>query len=292
MAVCLALLVAYSFAIAKGIPGWANRPESQWGQNIAAAEQVIFAEDCPPIVLVGSSLLGRVPAQEIGEGSFNLSFAAMSAVEGLRVLHRSGQVPGLILVEVNMLFLPEDKEFSDSLFRPGLHSIHHVMPALRETYRPLNNLARLSFEAARRLSGKAPRGSVDESSVSNSPTGPHRAVLFEAMLRRELAKHASIPSLQVRSHLRATLRTLLGDLVARGAKILLVELPVDHRVSATPYYSGLRIFLDEALADLKLLRLPMSSEHDYETTDGVHMTPSDARRFASEVRKQMTALGY
>lgn len=78
------------------------------------------------------------------------------------------------------------------------------------------------------------------------------------------------------------LYSLVALLQKRGSKVVLIEYPVDKRLSDTLAYQENRRLLKEKFPGFKIIQ---SENGDYKTTDGVHLSANAAKSFCVEVLK-------
>src|SRR5262249_50985242 len=107
------LVVAYAAFIQiwhRGIEVW----ETEWARNGILAERYVYADN-PEAVVVGSSLVSRLPDASLGPRTYNLGLAGEGSLTGLELVLRAERKPSIVVIETNEIMLPVDRRFLDTI---------------------------------------------------------------------------------------------------------------------------------------------------------------------------------
>lgn len=263
---------------------------SQFGQNLLRSENLTSSPRDNACVLVGSSISAHLVFPSVAGGPdeardiYNLALAGGSAFTGLELLRGANVTPHCILVELNVLYKPADHEHVRSVLSPVARVVRHYVPGARHQNQPLNMLltaVRDLREQGRPLPSAALANPV-------TPASARTAFLMER-IAEHVATHQSIPGSQV-SDAIAQLRAFIEYFTGRGTRIVLVEMPVEPEVAATPPYREVRSAVQDMFRatgntrDTRgAVQIKRFAHGDYQTADGIHLKKPGLVRVAREL---------
>jgi hypothetical protein len=258
--ICAVLLAGYNELVQRRLRAMhTSSAGSQYEQNLMRAQSFVYTRWQPKVVIAGSSISARLvrhPAEW-----FNLSFAGGSAFTALEILLRSEKTPDLVLIETNVLTIPEDEKLLSSLFYPGMVEARRRWPALREAYKPSHVLV-----------AALPEGDSETTALSGDR-------LREQIARRTRELAAPLAPAELDS-IAARLRRYVRALQERGTRVAFFEAPEYPGSMPSPQKTSLRQRLREEFPPDRYAWVPPVDASDYATTDAVHLEPASADRYA------------
>lgn len=250
------------------VGGKTNKSESNFFSSVARIQTGVRNQ--PEIMLLGSSMTGRLPDRTIGfDGVTNLGCDGGSAVDTLRAMDQ-GVLPiaPVMIIEANTLYRALDgqtSEISKAIRSPWFKMGTHV-PQLGATARPA------AFAYSKLLAAKI--GPIEG---AEGPLLPISNVPVIQTSASELPVEADALVREIES--------IVNRLQTRGVQLILVMIPpaaeADSLETRIPTEVSYR-------AQIPLLDLTASLPRDaVRLTDGVHMDPPSA---AAALRSILSAL--
>jgi hypothetical protein len=268
IATFVVVTIAYGWCAERWFPG--GVPSAyQRRANTITAEKLLHGGEHPALVVVGSSMGAVLPSAELPPGSYNLSMSSFGAQTGLAILARAQERPRIVLVEANVTALkPPSHELLESLFEPATFALQRWVPVARHDRQPIA----LLDEALRRLTA---RGKVASDYVM--PQALYRQHLAELQ-----AAQSQWASTAATSSAIDALAVEVRALEAGGAEVVFFETPEDASLHDAAETAGVRALLRARFANHRWLATDAWGE--YQTTDGLHLIPQSAERFARFLR--------
>lgn len=277
------IIVIYAAAIYVIRPEVNVDRQEQRIKNQIRAERYLYSQHAFEYVIAGSSMTARLPDKALGDGLYKLSFGGGTPIAGLEIITRSGKLPDVVIVEINALATRPLDGLVDKLFSPGSTELKRYFPFLRTEYRPVSLLVSMlvADEPSMREHGVAGIQEPDEAMLR---------VLENNVRRAEESDNHSPPEPMFTDNLDR-LERLVRELEKKGVRIIFLEMPLNPRVAATRYRNS--------ISEQVRSRFPVDSyrwiipgdEHEYMTTDGVHLTKSEAWHVADYISSQIRAVG-
>lgn len=307
---CAVLFAGYSAAIHSKTPNYDEVPESQASANMVTAEDLLYAESVPDVVIVGSSLAHRLRPAMFDGDVYNLAFGGRGVLDGLGMLERLHAAPRLVLIETNLAIRrPGDVGSNDRLFTPGLYQVRHFLPALRERHKPLHDLWLGVATALKWTRGQVisflrhPQAGAhdagDGAAVTPSPSGVQKtgrtgirdSPVYHKMVERQVRWYSVATTPELTTARVSQLLRMVENLTERGSTVVLFEMPVYAQVCGSPAYIHTRAALAAAFPSERYLTLPSPDCARYQTTDGAHLDHDNAKRFADELTASLRRAG-
>lgn len=257
--------------------GWEARfGESNYQANLIRIEGYLTRPRTPTVVLVGSSVAGRLrpeffPARP-GFDPATLGLDGSTPLVGLEVVGRRAELPALLLIETYLLDRPPNRNDAGllaALDSPGL-ALARRDPLFRTASRPSSLL--YSWLKSRRDVEAPGRPPESGGGAAAAPAGPRDG--------RAAAADRHWPE-----HLRR--------LQANGVQIAFLDVPIGETSPA-----GAEVPDDTAAGLARLLGIPrldlraelFRRQVPLRYTDGIHLTAESARQAATVLSEMVTPL--
>lgn len=224
----------------------------------------------PRTVLVGSSLTFRLPTEVLEPEVANIGLTGGSALTGLAMVERSGEKPGLVLIESNLLERPLDQEAVQAQLRFPERFLRKHLRVFRTGYDPANllwrGLATLTHQTQTEavLTPQAARAFYQEQQRFKSR--PPDAALF----RRNLERTAQ----------------MVASLQAKGIRVGFFEMPIDPGLTNSPADTMMRREVARAFPPSRYCWLHLAVPGGTRTMDGVHLTAEHSALIARQILAQ------
>lgn len=252
--------------------------------NLSKAQNYLHNEKKSSVIIVGSSLSNRIKSKD-NDRVTNLAFLGMSPINGLLLISRNKNTPDYILIETNNILGGRNSDFLSNLFHPINYFLKSNLPFLRANKQPLNFLSKdilpIFYE---KLSAKI-LGEIDYKQEAK-----YQILIREKMLRHSIAKYKTSEIENSNKSVRE-LDSLINILSIKGSKIIFYEMPTHKKL----YGLQKRIHTQKIIGNYirkkhyQFIPLPIDSL-EYATTDGVHLGPSEAKRYSKYFEQQLKIL--
>ncbi len=254
--------------------------------NAMNAQNYLYERANAEVVIVGSSLSGRLRADLLDARTINLAFGGLSALDGLELITRADMRPRLVMIESNVLFRPASDSFLDRLLAPPMAWLRKPLWALRDVARPLTVGLSYAQALARRLL-PAPRvanaTAGDQPTAGQPTTASDSESLFGRMLDLQRVAYSEPLPAPERTSMLEHLSAHLQDLRARGIEVRFFEMPTHPDLCELPRQRELRSELQKAFATVGYVRVLGCT--GIESTDGVHLRSEEAVLVTAELRR-------
>ena len=248
--------------------------------NVERAQDHLYAVPSgEEAVLLGSSLSELLPLDSVaGYPLRSLALSGMGVADGLAVLEYVDRTPAIILVETNLIDKVADDAFQDQVLGTISRKTRYYLPALRQRNQPATALLRTLFYLK--------NGPPKDQDADELPPRP----LNERMLELRREEYAVAPGADEFSLTAGELTQRLEVFRERGSQVVFFELPVHPDLCTTPRALAVRAGLQDILPPAAFTRLPEPDCAAFRTTDGHHLDPESARRFARELEERVNHL--
>lgn len=265
----LILLAGYYSLIALHVlpPGVASHMKDM---GVVTASEYVHRPKAPELALVGTSKTYYLRANYFDADTANLGVPGQTTLTGLTILDRSERLtPKIVLVELNRLAVrgPAETEVDKYMKNPP-SGIADIVLDLRN--RPVNVL----FGLVRPWASEGRREANQSADRWLAMVNPRPySYLNDAQKSNLVAQCAQIKS-------------IIKRLEARGAKVILFDVPVDERVSSSVADWQVREYLAATFPQAEYSWIP-DADGEFETTDLCHLTDQSAMRFVAHLKKQI-----
>lgn len=256
------IIVLYEGSIVIFKPHTPN-PVSYDQYNISKAQQFIYDSTRSAIVLTGSSLSLCFDESSRPENISNLSFIGLSSLTGLELVKKSGVTPQFVIVEVNFIDRPVNKEFIDSLFKPAW-TLRKYVHALRSEWQPISVLISYIEEYVK------PK-STGLSAMDSQP------VISKELLRVNLEayRNGKLDITQTTNILRQYIR----HFEEKGTTVVFLEMPVHSLIYNDDRAVEFRSALFKDFPASKYHWILFGAAADNETSDGLHLNAAGVNKY-------------
>lgn len=263
--------------------------QSEWQVNLIKLQDYALAPNAKPNAIVGSSLAARLVRTSLDEEFHHLALVSDGPLTGLEVLRRQGTIPRVLLIETNLLLREENAAALDNTFRPILSHFRPHLPALQERYQPANVLAgQIGERILRRTFRTLGQFIPDRPAARAMPLDSDRArQLFEVGLAEQRAA-TDVPADAARlaEHLRR-LQIHVDEFERRGSRCIFLEMPTDPSLMNLRQPREIRTALLQAFPEDKYRWIRPETSRRYLTTDGAHLTESEAKAYAHRIHQEI-----
>jgi len=239
--------------------------QNMWVKNYAVAEQYIYQPADKGVVIVGSSMAAKLPADGLRTDAYNLSFVGGSAITGLSIIRQSGRIPVAIFIETNVLERGLNDEMLSRLFTPLIWRLKGKLVSLQYTYQPINLLLSLI------------KGYSMQYAVAGGEEKPDKR-RFTIGLNKQLVNSQSVVPLQ-NNTLFAAIKEQVHFFEGQGTRVVFFQMPVAGQLLASPLYRARKMLLPALFPSNQFNWVDAAEQRKYQTTDGVHLMPRSAVRY-------------
>jgi hypothetical protein len=223
-----------------------------------------FDDPVPDVVLVGSSLTFRLKEEYFATPRLrNLALAGGSPVTGLEILADQRQLPKLIVVETNVLSRQPDTGLIERFSAAGRQSLF---------FRPVRTAVAAYENFMHAPATHSQVAGALQQLIAQPPSNfDNHIYLQRALQDRETADPTAAATANV-----ALMKSLIKSLEARGARVLLMELPCEAPIEASRYARITGRIVRKAFPDAsRWLQIDVDRE-DLRWADGVHLDERSA----------------
>lgn len=221
--VILTILISILYGIVIQIGGFEGITSfNVWKRNVDRAEEFVFSEIDPEIIVVGSSASANLINDSISDQLYNLSTEGGNCISGIKLVNKSKKYPKILMVEFNSLFRIEDFSLDEVVFQKGLTTLKEVNPSMRIKHRPMayasNFLQKLKEKIEYELKMNVQSSSEEISHENNDEA---KSVLMKNNI--EFFNHLEDKEI-INSQFKL-IEKALAELKNKGVKIILIEIP-------------------------------------------------------------------
>lgn len=278
-------IVTFVLFIIQNILIWVLNPQNivsqhVWQNNRIKAQEYIYDSPDKEVVIVGSSLSGRLIGDLLPDNVFNLSFSGSSVYDGIQIIKKSNSKPKIILLEGNFIDRGPRQSFINEIFTPVLFSLRYYFPGLRQKFQPVNLLSITSaYNFFNCLLGKYNdkdlRNSIKkifhiQKNILDQKKGTKKFIEIAIERNQEIPD-----TIKLKKRLKG-LYAGLNTLSNNGTKIVFFEIPMHPEICISPRNKYLKNVLRTTFSPKKFLYFADQKCVGYETTDGWHLNKDSA----------------
>lgn len=232
----------------------------QWQENQIRAHQFLY-EKISDTVIVGTSLSARILLDSLKTVS-SCAFSACVVEDGLRLILSKEETPRYVLIETNYMLRPSNGEILKANTQGPLPVLRRFIPLLREQNSPICLLGYCCLQGA-----LVPSETIDmdrlQKNITNRISEDNTHILNEKQLEERIQ----------------TIKSLVSKIEARGAKIVLFEMPLNDNLRHVSSNEQTRQAVVGIFPQNKYVYLPNDTS-SYLTNDGEHLDAVGQRRFS------------
>jgi hypothetical protein len=234
--------------------------------NYAKFEHFFQSNTVPQSLVVGSSMSDKLPSLGNGQAFYNLSLSGGSILTSLEILKYKKELPRRIYLETNVLTRPLDTAFVNDFLKKQ-RSVSSKIPIFQHRYQLVSYGLNQVFQIFNIKSQPKKKGS-------------NRAAIVNSRLTQ--LREMEDDTLNLRKNI-AVLTDQIDFFSSRGVEFVFFEMPVDAPLELYLNRSSERRKKEMCLLKAKFGRFAYRvhrPDDAYTTSDGVHLSYVDARRFA------------
>jgi hypothetical protein len=245
--------------------------QNQVDTNMMRAQN--FLAGNPQTVLVGSSLTFRLPPALLEPQVANIGMVGGSSLTGLAMVDGSGQRPRLVLVEINLLERPLDRDAVQAQLRFPERFLRKHFRVFRTGYDPANLLWRGLTTLTHQV----------DADLMVTPQAAHAFYLEQQRFK------AHPPEITNFRHNLKQTAALVASLEAKGVHVGFFEMPIDPRLMDSPADTMIRHAVAQAFPPGRYCWLHPEIPGGAHTVDSMHLTTGDAAIIAGQILAQQKA---
>jgi hypothetical protein len=258
--------------------------ETHWIHNYIVAQEYIYDRADALAVIAGSSLSVRLHSDLFPPETFNLSFGAQSALDGVKIVLAAHTHPRVVFIESNVL-RNSDTVFDNGILRPWLLAARRWMISLRDFARPVTLVKTYLKDCTDRtwafLVGHSPTDMQSAASKANAN------VIFDQLLADQKSHHAAPLSKGAQASLIRELSVDIAALEERGIRVVFFEMPMNPALCEMPLETSIRNLIRTQFPAEPYFRI--GDCNAVTTVDGLHLSRPEAepvtRQFAEIIRR-------
>jgi len=232
-------------------------------------------------VILGTSLSERIKSDSI-KNTYNLSLSGLSVFDGLYILKLKKEVPKCIFIEMNLINLMSNPRFKSHFSNPALTIKKHIV-SFQEERQPLVILGNLINRQVVAFHQK----SRNNLNVSDSNKIKIRIAKLVEMQKRKFSRAPSDSLLALRIN---QLAKELEQYEKKGMKIVFIEVPIYTGHKDLPFCNAIRNAFYTKFPKSNYAYIDVPENFKVKTTDGLHLTPEEAKSYSSYLRKKIELL--
>ena len=214
-------------------------------------------------MIVGSSLMARLPHEALLPQIYNLGMRGYSALTGLALLDSLPTPPSIIFIEVNTLNISPNHNLVNSVADPIHYHLKSWLPALRVQFQPVNIYRSALVQLS--TSPSNTNGLLDEA------TPPNNSRLFQEILAKKQSEMSDPPDEGTLITNLEFLKVKVESLQSKGVRCIFVEMPIDITLQNSVYQTVLRETFQSYFNPEIYLYLSPLKDQPVTTTDGTHL---------------------
>jgi hypothetical protein len=287
LTVCLAAVIAWHF-LQPRMPENHHRIPGQVRANHHRAQTYVLNAPPNAEVVAGSSMSDRLDAANLGPDRVKLTFPGGGPLTALEIIRRSGRVPPVLWFETNLIVRDADETLIGDATDAWRVGLRRNSSAFTEHGRP----SAYGVGIVRTLFGRACRvvpalGGAPPTPSAGTSLDP---AVFEGMMsanRLHLSKKPDPADLERRVKL---IGEAVDSLHEAGCKVVFYEMPCEPSLKDLAEPAAIREAMRHRFPTSGYRWLDLSRDSPWQTTDGIHLTPSEAAEVADRMNELARSL--
>ena len=232
-------------------------------------------------VIIGTSLSNRIITDSI-KNTYNLGLGALGVFDGLYILTLKKEVPKCIFIEMNFINKEYNPAFKNHFSNPAIIVKKHVA-SFQEERQPLvilGNLINTKVVAFNKKSGN----------IVNVNDSNKAKIQLAKLVDKQKTIFTTAPSDSLLTSRLNLLAKELEQFEKKGIKIVFFEVPIytDHR--DLPFCNAVRNAFYTKFPKSHYAYIDVPENFKVKTTDGLHLTPDEAKNYSSYLSKKIELL--
>lgn len=236
-------------------------------------------EPAPDVVLVGSSVTWRLKEEYFSPARVrNLALAGGSPVTGLEIIARQKWLPKAVLIETNTLSRPVDQAMVER-FTGNEHSDLFLRPV---------RTAIAAYETWNHAPPDPARMRAALQGLLNQPPSKFDNRVYVERAVTEM--NAEDPAVAARANV-ALIKQLVAEIERRGARALLITIPLSPEIEQTRAVKSTRAIVQDAFPDRNAWLAIDAPPGELRWADGVHLDDRSALLVSHAIEQALAARG-
>ena len=252
-------------------------------ENLLRLEHYLFSPTLAPLVLTGTSMTGSLPTT-----AFRVPAESLTILGGdrtvLDLLSEQPKLPSLVLAETNNI-MSIDKEHDWA--KIANLTFKRYLRQLQTCFRPT---VMLLTEIINFLDFVQDKKQDEPDSPPTFVVQSYENVGMDAIIQTSVDLFQKIPPSDELNQSVAHVKKRIDELNRRGTLVILLEMPMDPRIAATPHFMHIHRAMHDAFPSDKYPWIAPQPEL-FEYIDGLHMTSKSALKAARLIDRTIAAMG-
>ncbi|MCB9033312.1 MAG: hypothetical protein H6553_05705 [Chitinophagales bacterium] len=266
--------------------------QHQWQANIVNAEKFIYDTDSFDNVIVGSSLAQRLQMDSL-PNFYNLSLSGQCIFDGLNIIKNKNKLPKNIYIEINVINREENKNFNEIISSPILNVLKKNFLIFRTDKHPLSYVEnRFFYPVTNFILDILHYGLKNRIKLffdlKNKENIADNSVFYK-MLNLQINYYSEKTDTMKMDKLFNKLKNNIEFLESKGSKVIFFEMPVNPKLVQLTRACYLRNRIANDFPNNLFIKLP-SNIKLYKTSDGVHLTPNEAKIYSDYLKDKIISL--
>ena len=285
----LALLLAYHFILPRlsrdyyWIPG-------QQRANYLRAQQYVHDSPQDLNVVVGSSMANELNAEILGPKFVKLTFPAGGSFTGLEIIHTTAKRPPLILIESNTLLRGADNGLLDDVLSPWRRKLRETSPVFKEEGRPSNYEVGFLNAWVSRVGKGITKVMNGGKKAAPAVEKPMDASVLEDVMKVNHENLNRQPSEKALAENITRMGEIVDGLAKAGSKCVFFEMPINTTLDDLAEPEAVRKAMKSRFPADKYTWLEFDRNHEYQTSDGIHLIRTEADEVTKKIVEQTESL--
>ena len=261
-----------------------SKPEIQanqglWSENVILAQKFLYeTPDKNYNCILGSSLSSLFYSDSLPKNLQVLGLKGLGVYDGLNLLMLKKTLPDTIYIELNVLHRGPKPEFIEKMGSTPIElSLKKSLLFLQEKYIPAGLFVSVIEKSIRNKKHSAPAIFLRDSVLFNSKLLMHHNYYGSQLTKKEKFCIEKICK-------------ILKDLQKKNVKIIFFEMPVDCSLAQMKLPKEITNEVNKIFYSGTYYSLPVVDCNNYQTTDGIHLTTADGKKFSGVFRRYIDSL--
>lgn len=268
------IITAFLLCLAYSMIAYLNldseiRPLNQGQGNLVKCQEYVFRDSAKAkYVITGSSMSYRLRQEFLPPGYYNLALGGHSSFLGLELVNRSPDLPEVVFVEMNTIVRSTNSPFVDDIFSRPIYDMKKHVVITRDKFRFFPFLVNKAHQF-----------------VSENDATDNNVKIDEATLKKRIdVLKESFCKLPNENKLKASfskLRQLVAELESKNVRVVFFEMPMHSEIYSSELFTVLNNEFKKNFPESKYHYIPAPPSDGYDTTDGLHLVASCAKKMAN-----------
>jgi hypothetical protein len=251
--------------------------------NLFYIEHYLYSSNHSPLLLTGTSMTGCIDTTPFRVPADMLPILG-GDVTVLDLLSEQPTLPSLILLETNNIYtFSTDHKFAKTANSFLKRHLKQCQTSFRPTYMFLTELTNFIDMV---------QGRDQDEIVTEAPAvvTSYQNDLKEQEIQRLIGIFQRIPPSEELNNAVAHIKQRVDQFSKRGTRVVMLELPMDPRLAATPHYAHINSAMRAAFPADQYQWITLQPAL-FEYIDGLHVARQSARKLGQSIDQAIASLG-